>query len=203
MITAKLCSSCKTEKQFYLFGKTSYSKSGYRSQCKDCEANYRKLHKDKIKIQRELNKDKFAAYKKIYKEINKEKIKEKNKIYRDNTIERRLAYNAKWYQEHKDYANEYAKTYKKTNKGIINNINANRRSATITRIPIWVSDVGKQYIKALYMLANLQSKLTGEKWHVDHVLPLKGKTICGLHVPLNLRIIKAIDNLKKGNRLCI
>ncbi len=42
---------------------------------------------------------------------------------------------------------------------------------------------------------------TGIKHHVDYFYPLQGKTMCGLHVETNLRVIPALDNLRKSNRI--
>ena len=49
-------------------------------------------------------------------------------------------------------------------------------------------------------LRKLRNKTTGIVWHVDHILPLKGKNICGLHIWSNLQVIPAKVNLSKGNR---
>lgn len=49
-------------------------------------------------------------------------------------------------------------------------------------------------------LRKLRNSLFGFEWHVDHVVPLKGKQVCGLHIWSNLQVIPKIVNLQKGNK---
>ena len=67
------------------------------------------------------------------------------------------------------------------------------------RTPKWLTDIDYERIQNEYKLAALQSKITGEPWHVDHVIPLQGKLVSGLHVPSNLRAMRGNDNISKHN----
>lgn len=76
---------------------------------------------------------------------------------------------------------------------------AKRRVAKLKRTPNWLTDKDLWLIDEVYSLAALRTKLTGAKWHVDHIVPLQGKTVSGLHVPQNLQVILARDNIAKHN----
>lgn len=68
--------------------------------------------------------------------------------------------------------------------------------AKMKRTPPW-SDL--KAIKAIYQLASEMSELTGMKHHVDHVIPLRSQLVSGLHVPANLQVITAQENLVKND----
>ncbi len=78
---------------------------------------------------------------------------------------------------------------------------AKRRCSQLQRTPKWVSVEETLQIKALYQQAKDLQKDTGKVWHVDHIIPLQGKEVSGLHVLSNLQILLADENLKKGNKL--
>jgi hypothetical protein len=66
------------------------------------------------------------------------------------------------------------------------------------RTPAWAD---KDLIADLYRLARIASKHTGIEFHVDHIVPLRGKQVCGLHCQSNLQLLPADANRKKSNRL--
>lgn len=84
-------------------------------------------------------------------------------------------------------------------KSIRNVYTTNRRIAKLKRIPKWLTKEDHDKIKAIYKRANTLTDFTGEKWEVDHIIPLQGKKVSGLHVPSNLRVILKSENASKNN----
>lgn len=75
---------------------------------------------------------------------------------------------------------------------------AKRRSAKKNAVPGWAS---KAAIEAIYEKARRFSDLTGESFHVDHIVPLTSDLVCGLHWEGNLQVLSGVDNLSKANRV--
>ncbi len=67
-------------------------------------------------------------------------------------------------------------------------------------MPKWLSEDQLKAIKTEYALSQWCSEVMGIKYHVDHIVPLKGKDVCGLHVPWNLQVIPAVENIRKSNK---
>jgi 5-methylcytosine-specific restriction endonuclease McrA len=71
------------------------------------------------------------------------------------------------------------------------------------RTPQWVNKSKDTLfeIKGFYIAAAALTKSTGVEHQVDHIVPLNGKTVSGLHVPWNLRVVTAKENIKKSNKV--
>lgn len=74
------------------------------------------------------------------------------------------------------------------------------RKKNKTQVPLWLTQTDLLKIKEKYQEAAHLSDTTGIKWSVDHIIPLNGETVCGLHVPSNLQVIPLSVNLSKRNR---
>jgi hypothetical protein len=113
------------------------------------------------------------VYQKKYVEKNAQKIRDRTRAYQQNNKERYL-----------EYQNAYQ---------------AARRVLLRQAQPPWVN-IGK--LKPIYRLMRKKNKAAGQVvYHVDHIVPLQGKDVCGLHVPWNLQIITAKENQAKHNKM--
>lgn len=75
-----------------------------------------------------------------------------------------------------------------------------RRAAQMQRTPPWINQAHLAEVEGLHQFAKIMERITGQKYHVDHVEPLQGGDVSGLHVPWNLQVLPARDNIAKGNR---
>lgn len=93
--------------------------------------------------------------------------------------------NKNWYNDNKDYHVQYLHN----NRASFNHNTAKRRAIKAAAIPSWAN---MEKIKDIYLNCP-------EGYHVDHIVPLQGKYVCGLHVETNLQYLTIEENLSKGN----
>lgn len=92
------------------------------------------------------------------------------------------------------------RAYKKNNQSKTRAGTAKRRAAKLQRTPLWLTSDDHWMIEQAYELSALRTRIFGFPWHVDHVIPLQGKLVSGLHTPYNLQVIPAIENVSKANK---
>lgn len=131
------------------------------------------------------NPEASARIKKTWKKNNREKARLSNRV-----SARR--------QRQKDPIppRKQCQRWHRNNRGAVNALKAKRRAREMKATPNWGKDC-----HPIYDFARQLVLLTGWKWHVDHILPLQGKNVCGLHVPENLQILPASLNQMKHNKL--
>lgn len=96
---------------------------------------------------------------------------------------------------------EYRNTWKANNKMQVRADTKARRRKHREATPHWLTRKQKSEIRQLYQIAITMTQTTGERYVVDHIVPLRSPEVCGLHVPWNLRVITQEENLKKSNKL--
>jgi len=104
------------------------------------------------------------------------------------------------YVQNKDSILARNKIWKQRNPAKVAAMDAKRRASMLQRTPKWLAPQELLRIECLYSLASMLNKHGVESWHVDHIIPLQGKNVSGLHVYSNLRVLPGSENLAKGNR---
>lgn len=105
--------------------------------------------------------------------------------------------------EYREKVKPYNCGYKKANRSKYNAYDAKRSAAKLQRTPAWLSEPDKNGILDLYEQSRQLTKATGEEHHVDHIIPLKGVLVSGLHVLENLQILTAVQNMQKNNSFMV
>ena len=102
-----------------------------------------------------------------------------------------------WRTENADHFRKRNKQYRRRNSHIYRANKIDRRRA----FPSWLSEQQKTEMRAIYQEAELLTCLTGVPHEVDHIIPIKGDAVCGLHVPWNIEAVPRNSNRRKSNRV--
>jgi 5-methylcytosine-specific restriction endonuclease McrA len=90
--------------------------------------------------------------------------------------------------------------YKDRNVDVVRADTSVRKRRHREATPKWLTPAERLQMRELYVQARKLTELTQERYVVDHIVPLRGESVCGLHVPWNLRVITQEENLKKSNK---
>ena len=139
----------------------------------------------KTKEWRKANPERCNANRNAWAERNPEKIKASS-----------IKAKAAWHERNP----EYLKEHYKANKVRYVAARARRRVAQESATPAWLTAIDKAMIQEMYDVSAARFVQTGVKHHVDHIVPINGKKVSGIHAPWNLQVITAHENLSKGWR---
>ena len=184
----KHCWDCKRTLELSLFFKDKNRKDGHQHRCKECVKAYNQSRKTHIA---KLAKNRYQS--------NLELGRKKAKEYYYNNIEKCRATALRWKYNNKDKVKINEEKYRLNHPEKMEWSLSQRRKSVKQATVKWTN---KKLVSKIYRLRSRLNKIAGYvKYHVDHVIPLQGKDISGLHVETNLRISLATDNLLKGNRI--
>lgn len=212
-INTKTCKRCLLDLPLSNFNKHSTMKDGLRSKCIECRRlehiEYRQNNPEKIKQLQKLcderkrqNPDAVLKKKirdKAYCSTDSGKLKTKlrwERWYASKGFTRRFILN----KEQKIDRSKRQRSWRSNNRDKSNALYALRRASKKNATPSWLTKQDKEDMTDLYTICQMFKLYTGQEYHVDHIVPLVNKNVCGLHIPCNLRIVTAFENLSKNNK---
>ena len=183
-----------------------------RSQ-KELSRRYREAHGEEFKeYQRQWyhdNKESANSTRRRYRENNPKKIKQIRDTNNKKFRKANPSYGGDWFRSNpekskeyskKDYARKSRANWRKNNKGHLNYLTRKRQKRIKIATPIWAN---QNNIRQIYIKSAQRSLNEKLEYHVDHIIPIQNKLVCGLHVPENLQIILKKENLSKGNKFTL
>lgn len=151
------------------------------------------VRKARSQAYRDNNRAKVRAADKRRYVTRAERMNAHRKMHRLANLEQYREADRQRYERDTDKRKACVKETQRRNPGKYRAIRAKNRAQKLQATPAWLTEEHKAQIEQLY--ANRP-----EGCHVDHIIPLQGKSVCGLHVLWNLRFLPARENIRKGNR---
>lgn len=212
--TIKMCKGCNLNLPLSRFNKHSVMKDGLRSKCIECRRlehiEYRKNNPEKIKElqkvcdQRKVSTPELLEKKRLrnrqYDATEAGKLKNRLRAKRWSELNRCKRKSVHLTVKQKLSKSKSTNRWRSQNKDKSNALYALRRARKNNATPSWLTKEDRELIVELYTICQMFKLYTGNEYHVDHIIPLINKNVCGLHIPSNLRVVPAFDNLSKNNK---
>lgn len=142
-----------------------------------------------------------AAYQRIkeWRAANPEKWAEQSKRYTEKYPEKRVAIVQAWRDRNPEKAAESSRKTRAKHAARVLANKAKYRAVKLQATPTWLNKAHWFEMSCVYVYRDAL-KRAGFDYEVDHIVPLRGKNVSGLHVPENLQVILATQNRLKNNR---
>jgi 5-methylcytosine-specific restriction endonuclease McrA len=164
--------------------------AAHKEQKREYDRAYRAANREKIAAAKKLEAVEKphlgAARKAKYREAHRTELRAKGVAYNRDNSEARAAYLRSYQKKNLDKVRAWAMKY---------------HASKLQRTPNWLTEDDFWMIEQAYEIAVKRTQATGVMCHVDHIVPLQGENVSGLHVPWNLQVITEVENKQKGNRL--
>ncbi len=159
-------------------------------------------HREAVKSWQKRNPDKVRSFSRKRTRANPEANRARVREWVRTNPEKKREQDKAWVRANPERAKAYGKKYRKTNPHIGRAIVVRRQTAKRKASPKWLTQDHLAEMKTIYQSAELLQLAhgNGQKFHVDHIEPLQGEDRRGLHVPWNLQVLEARENISKSNR---
>jgi hypothetical protein len=126
--------------------------------------------------------------------------REKQKLWAKQNPGKKAVIDKKYQLKNLEKFNARTKKWRDANPGKERERVVRRRVSKIHRTPSWLNSGHNFEIECIYTYCAALRNL-GLNYHVDHIIPLRGDLVSGMHVPWNLQVLTAKENLTKSNRV--
>jgi hypothetical protein len=132
-------------------------------------------------------------------ENNRALQNERTRAWQRNNPDKARAAHRAWAKNNPEKTRKKAETYRAKNPAKITFWAVKAQIKRRKRVPAWLTENDLLDMRAIYVMSRLLTEITQSPWEVDHILPLQGKEVSGLHVPSNLQILPKDVNRRKRN----